>query len=372
MRHFLMLPAIVSGCFAMTGCSWLPTDTRAAFESTSDMAPAAQPMAQLPAAAGEQIAVLQSNLQGPLTQKIVLQGDPATGGENRISVTVDLDEARRGEPDYNAPKPTEERINKELDDNLPGIAMTISPNWVRNDFGPFGYAIGRAYGGVTCIYAWQWAPGQTLRLIASPETQAAEASQPKYPTSVRVRLCKQGMGERELVELVHQMAVYPPGSTTPYLDTTYGPRPLVNGDALSSAGVPRAFYYGGVDPGATIQRCLALSEEGDTVPLKHRCRHKHHAHRHDDQPMARETYEPVNVPPLAGRGVSVPLPGEADKSASGGSNPLLAPLQHMQAASAPRAGHAPGDLPLPPPAVAATAPAQAATPAAPSSLPLPE
>jgi Cellulose biosynthesis protein BcsN len=365
MRHLRLLSALAAASSALAGCSMFPFEDRAAFESTTDLAPAARPMAQLPAGAGEQISVLQSNLQGPLTQKIVLQGDPATGGENRIIVIVDRDQLMPGESDYKVPKPTEELIAKELDDTMPGIAMAISQYFVRNDFGPFGYAIGHAYGGVACIYAWQWAPGQPIRLIANPEAQAAEASRPKWPTSVRVRLCKQGLGEAELVELVHQMAIYPPGSTTPYLDMTYGARPSVNADSLSSSGVPRAFYLGGADPLLTAppHRRLAMIQESVAPVARHR-RHRHRWPR-DEGAVDRNIYEPVSVSPLAGRGVSVPLPGEGGKAGAAGSNALLAPLQRAQPASA-SARAATSDLPLPP-AVGGQSSASA-----PLSLPAPQ
>ena len=360
----------------MSACSLMPSDNRAAFEATTDMVPAARPMAQLPAAAGEQIAVLQSNVQGPIQQKIVLRGDPATGGENRIVVTVDLDQPLRGAPDYNIPKPTEELIAKELDDNFPGIAMAISQYWVRNDFGPFGYATGHAYGGVTCIYAWQWAPGQPTRFIANLEAQAAEASTAKAPTSVRVRLCKQGMGESELVELIHQMAVYAPGSSTPYVDTSYGPRPMIGADSLSSTGVPRSFYFGNVDPemGVVIHKRVAVNEDIAVRHTKHRKRHHGQARHRHTRAADRDIYEPVNVSPLAGRGVLVPFPGEGEKANASGANPLLAPLQHMQAASPSAPRQAASSLPLPPASSASSASAPAApTPAAaPSGLPLPQ
>jgi hypothetical protein len=364
MRNLRVLSALAAASSALAGCSMHPFDDRAAFESTTDLAPAARPMAQLPAAAGEPISVLQSNLQGPLTQRIVLQGDPATGGENRIIVTVDRDQPMPGESDYKVPKPTEELISKELDDTMPGIAMAISQNFVRNDFGPFGYAIGHAYGGVACIYAWQWAPGQPIRLIANPEAQAAEASRPKWPTSVRVRLCKQGLGEAELVELVHQMAIYPPGSTTPYLDMTYGAHPSVNADSLSSSGVPRAFYLGGADPllAAPTHPRLAMTEERVAPTPKHR-RHRHRWPR-DEAATDRNIYEPVHVSPLAGRSVSVPFPGDSDKAGGAGSNALLAPLQRAQPASA-SARAATSDLPLPPGSGQSSA-------TAPLSLPAPQ
>ena len=354
-------------CLALGGCSLQPTDNRAAFEASSDMVPAAQPMAQLPAAAGEQLSMLQSNLQGPLTQKIVLQGDPATGGENRIVVTVDLDQPMPGEADYKVPKPTDELIAKELDDTMPGIAMTISPNFVRNDFGPFGYAIGRAYGGVTCIYAWQWSPGQAPRFLASPEGQAADLSRPKAATSVRVRLCKQGLGERELVDLVHHMAVYPPGSNTPYLDTTYGMRPLVSADSLSSSGVARGYYLEGAEAPATPTTVLrvAVASDGAAHKTKHR-RHHRRAHARNAKALAREIYEPVAVSPLAGRTIAVPMPGEGGGAAGAPSNALLAPLQNMRSSKPLAMGQAASDLPLPAPLAGATA-------AAPSpALPAPQ
>jgi len=388
MRISFALAAVLAAPALLVGCSTQPRDSRSAFEGSSEPMPASPPMAQLPAAAGDQISVLQSNVDGLLVQKIVLRGDDATGGENRVTVSVDIGTSRPGESDWKAPKPTEQLIAKEIDDNLPGINMTISQVWTRNNFGPFGYAIGHAYGGVTCIYAWQWSAGQAPRLFADPVAQSAAASMPVSPTAVRVRLCKTGYGEAELVEMVRQMAVYAPGGATPFIDTAYGPAPLTSGDALSSSGVPGGFYLGARQSSVGGRHAqsnrLASQEYLTEEPIAPRAHHRHarrHARRHHHRVALRDTFAPAALAPAPINSVNVPLPGADGGAISAASNPLLAPLQASLATSARKS--APADLPLPPAqakrtaaaaapaATAAAAPAPAPAPA-PIPLPLPQ
>jgi len=336
MRVWVQRFALSVGVAALAACSQAPVDTRAAFEVANPSAPTDTPMAQLPAAAGELVAVVQSSDHGIITQKIVLRGDAATWGENGMVVVVDQNpEHRPGEPSWAVPKPTESLIARELRETFADIDMGVGQTFTRNAFGPFGYALGKTGQDITCLYAWQFSPGRATPLIANPAADGEVAAQPASPTSVRVRLCKQHVAEADLVAMVSQMAVFAPHSTTPYLDAGYRPDQAAAPDALSATGLPGAFYTG--------KKTTASLESADVRPVtakKHK--RKHHAHRHQSTAVTRAEPDgqgpgalaPVIVPPLAGAAApTVPMAGAASAGASpADGNPLTAPLRAALAA----------------------------------------
>lgn len=315
----------------------MPHETRAVFEPVTDVSATATPMAQLPAAAGDVVSVLQSRIGGVLIQRIVLRGDPQTGGENQIVVKVDQNERRPGDIDGPVPKPTRALISGELDDNF-AIEMRMSQTWNRNAFGPFGYAIGHAGGNVTCIYAWQWSAGRPPRIVDDPAAVESASSMPTMPTSVRVRLCKSGIGEAGIVAMLRDLTVSPPGSTTPYVDPSYeSTGPLGAHDALAAAGVTGNYFLA---PG---------SASSHDPSLRHRHRHRHsHAHARNRPEEIGRTFAPTIGPAPAS--VDVPLPpGAAAAATAAGANPATNPLlAPLQATAPPRPAAAPADeMPLP-------------------------
>ena len=84
-----------------------------------------------------------------------------------------------------------------------GVAMKRSGLFLQNDYGPFGYAFGHGRQNDSCLYAWQWIDGQTRQYLPVGNKNAAG------PISVRVRLCRPGMTEEVMVDLVRQMYVSP-------------------------------------------------------------------------------------------------------------------------------------------------------------------
>jgi hypothetical protein len=339
---------------SLGGCSYSAPETRAAYEPVTDATATAKPLALLPAESGAVVSVLESRVAGIFTQRIVLSGDAPTEGEN--AVTVQIDQTERHPADLGAiPKPTQDSIVSELDSRFPSIDMRISNAWGHNDFGPFGYAVGKAPGGVTCIYAWQYALGPTFRPLADTQAAAAAVSMPSAPTSVRVRLCRQGLSESELVSLVRAMEVYPLGGGAPFHDTLYaGVGPLGAGDALQAAGAPGEFFLRPVAPASSTK-----SHRGSRAAHRHIAHHR--ATRFRDAP---QTMAPVSR--VVGS-VVVPLPPGPAAPMAGAVNPLLAPLQ--QAAPQPRSVATTDEMPLP---GAATANSSApASPRQTSTIPLP-
>ena len=340
---------------ALVGCSVAPRDTRAGYEAVAESAPATDgraPMAELPAAAGAVVAVLQSQVRGVLTQRIVLRGDPDTLGENAIVVKVDQS---KGPADFNlVGPPSKAMVARELDENFAGVDMQLSQTFARNGFGPFGYAIGHPRERVTCIYAWQWGLWKTPTIGEAP---TGAPSMPVQPTSVRVRLCRSTDGEAEILPMLRQMQVFPPNSRVAYLDPN-ATGAETGGDALAAAGVGY-FVVPGVTPtSATTRERLAPQRRHD----------RHRAVRHAHHRVRESAYEEraVAVDPPLRDSVAVPMPvgGAAAATAAPAVNPLLAPLA---AAPPPRARS--DEMPLPHSAGATERPAAAAPRSA--SIPLP-
>ena len=346
-------------CFltgSLGACSSAPQETRAAYEPVTDATATAKPLALLPAEGGAILSVLESRVSGIFTQRIIFSADSGADGEN--VVIVQIDQTERAAADLSVlPKPTQDGISRELDANFPSIGMQISNAWGHNEFGPFGYAIGKAHGDVTCIYAWQFTQGAPVLLLDDPSVRSAAASMPTSPTSIRVRLCRHGLSEPELVSLVRAMQVYPLGGGAPFHDTLYaGIGPLGAGDALQAAGAPGEFFLRPPTPHAPVRTHRAL---GAPRRVAH-----HRASHFRAVPVA---MRPVSRP-LAGS-VVVPLPAGSAGPTAAVANPLLAPLQ---SAPAPRAmSNAAGDdMPLP----GAANPPNLAAPSSPrtgATIPLP-
>jgi hypothetical protein len=312
----------------LSGCSVVSHDMRAVYEPIRDATSSAIPMAQLPPDAGYVVSILQSRIAGVLTQRIVLKGDAGTRGENAIEVNVDENDRRPGDVDGPVAKPTRSMIVNELEAKFPHAEMRLSQTWNRNSFGPFGYAIGHVSRRVTCIYAWQFSAGRAPRLIDDPALVASAASMPSAPTSVRVRLCRAGVSEEQIVSLLRALQVYPPGSSAPYVDPSYeAVGPLGAHDALQAAGAffmgPRSGapnrVYRQADAGAPTSNDQ-IRRPGETSALR----------------------APAGAPSTSG--VSVPLPPGAAIAPSPAANPLLAPLKD---AAAPRNAASASDMPLP-------------------------
>jgi Cellulose biosynthesis protein BcsN len=347
---------------ALSGCSLLQHDHHSIYEPTGDTAEAHAPLAELPTAAGEVVAVLQNEIRGVLTQRIVLRGDPGTIGENAIIVKIDNDPRDVLDVDGQVGRPSKSMIARELEENFAGVDMGMSPSFAHNSFGPFGYALGHPHTAVTCMYAWQWGMAKAPKLGDSPEDTP---SMPVAKTSVRVRLCRSTLDEAEMVSLLRGLQVFSPKSHVAFLDPDYAGAGDTAGDALAAAGVG---YFVGPN---SAPRSL------EEAP-KHARKHAHHkfARREDsDEREARrerrredrETLrdERADFDPAARRAVSAPMPNAAPAAdAAPATNPLLAPL----AASAPAPRAAADDVPMPAHASAAAAPA---APTKAAAIPLP-
>ena len=279
---------------------------REAYQALVEAGPAEgpTPLAELPAAAGRVVAVMQNEVRGVLTQRIVLKGDADTYGENALVVKVDRS---HGPADYDGPvgPPTRAKIAAELDEAFAGVDMRLSETFTRSSFGPFGYAVGHPRAHVTCVYAWSWGLAKAAKLGDGP---TGEPSMPTQATSVRARLCRSSLGEAQIVSLIQGLQVFSPQSHLAYLDPGFTGAET-QGDALAAAGVG---YFVGVQPPALKRERLEAPPKPEK-PQKH-ARHRRRHRDEDDEETRAAAEAPVRAPSPARAGVEVPMPTGAIKA----------------------------------------------------------
>jgi len=311
-RKLTSIAFVGAGLLALGGCSYAPQDQRAAYESSSDTTSTDRPLAQLPSQAGSVIAVLQSRSSGVLTQRVVLAGDTGVEGENSIVVKVAEKPGPANNTEVASWRPSEASVAHELDDAFPTVDMRISNAWNRNEFGPFGYAIGDGQKGVACGYAWQYSPGTVagpLDVRLSPAYTLAAAP---MATLIRVRLCRMGLKEADFVAYVKSMQVMSGIDAAPPVIYS-GLGASLEGDALASAGAPSVPTQS-APPKKVHKKVVHARQRSASRPVVA----SHPA------PEIETTAPPITV-------AVVPLPGggstKSGATASASVNPLLAPLQ---------------------------------------------
>lgn len=151
-------------------------------------------VAYLPQVAGRVEAVRQRSQPDQIFQT-VLYPNPGYGvGENRLTVEI----APPGTDSSFYQAPTQRQIVSEMRAALPDVHMQITSAAGQNLQGPFGYAIGNAADGVTCIFAWQ-----TAREISrTPGTGFGLLARKSYAAKIRLRYCHPTMGEGSLTSLM--------------------------------------------------------------------------------------------------------------------------------------------------------------------------
>lgn len=210
-----MLKFVFSGvlALALSGCGMLPfdyaepTEDPKPFTTTLGVSiPPSQAMAAMPSGAGQVVSVIERRRSNAIQHEITLAGAPPNFGENQILVSafryVDSAPAKPLTDTIPDKKPTEADIYEEMQERIPGGALPTSNAVPRNGMGTFGYAFGRR-NGANCLYAWQWIEPPMTRPFQPMNNKTAA------PVSVRVRLCRPGMTEEVMVDLVRQMMVAP-------------------------------------------------------------------------------------------------------------------------------------------------------------------
>ena len=178
---------VLSGCAARPGVG---------VATLSTTVPASSALV-LPAPGGQSIvSVIQRQYTNAVEQQIALSTSAATPGQNFLSIQAFGPAETVAMPGGTlAFKPVQHRaIRSEIRTYFPGRALTISGNFVRNTYGPFGYAYGRGAGDDGCLYGWQ-----QIRSDVAERDRMRDLGM----LQIRLRVCQAGASEAELVELMY-------------------------------------------------------------------------------------------------------------------------------------------------------------------------
>ena len=174
------------------------------------------------------VRVVSKTFPNAVQQDIFLATQAMTAGENKI--TIRKFEARSSsdnELNVRDVPFTEINLTDEANAAWPGAGMAVSPYYVQNDYGAFGYAIGRPANADACIYAWQ-------RIEPSLKPSGAVE---RGAISVRLQLCKPRATEQELVEVMYRLrlntTVFPPGGAPAAIGQIRAPLRPVGADGFA-------------------------------------------------------------------------------------------------------------------------------------------
>lgn len=142
------------------------------------------------------VTVVSTTFPNAVQQEISLVTQARTAGENKITILQFVGEGGDGSDARVRDIPfTNVNLTLEALTAWPGTGMAVSPYYVQNQYGPFGYAIGRPSNGDTCIYAWQ-------RIAPSLNPSG---SVKRGAINVRLQLCKRNSSEEELLEVMYKL-----------------------------------------------------------------------------------------------------------------------------------------------------------------------
>lgn len=188
-RMYLMVPAIAATLAACASTRELPP------REAMIVAPVEAMIVPPPGGPGI-IKVVSTTFPNAVQQEISLITQARTVGENKISILQFVDRGGDGSDARVRDIPfTQVNLTEEALAAWPGTGMAVSPYYVQNNYGPFGYAIGRPSNGDTCIYAWQ-------RIEPSLTPSGAVK---RGTINVRLQLCKPKASEQELLDVMYSL-----------------------------------------------------------------------------------------------------------------------------------------------------------------------
>ncbi len=173
------------------------------------------------------VSVVGSQFSNAIKQDIFLATDARTPGENKIQVIQFVGKGSGGDARLNDVPFTQVNLTEEALAAWPGSGMAVSPYFVQNAYGPFGYAIGKPATGDTCIYAWQ---------RIAPTTKPSGAID-RGAIAIRLQLCRRGATEQQMVEVMYKLRldsnVFPPGRAPAAIGVINAPIRPVNAQGFA-------------------------------------------------------------------------------------------------------------------------------------------
>lgn len=188
------------------------------------------------------VGVVERRYSNAVEQTIALETHADTGGQNSLGVRV-LGLARANGDDALVPTVmTDATIAGEMRAAFPGVAMSISPAFVQNAYGPFGYAVGRGAGRDLCLYGWQRIGGE----VTTPFVRQGAIE-------TRLRLCQSAADERTLLANMYAYTVQ--ASFGPNWSTGSPPPALPMAIGATGAPIyPAAFQMATAAPPEQVRR----------------------------------------------------------------------------------------------------------------------
>ncbi len=174
---------------------------------------------------------------------------------------------------------TESSLRSERISAIPGVRLTVSNNFLRNAYGPIGYASGKSAAGDTCLFGWQ-----QIRSRPTGSGMGRDFGM----IQVRARLCDRTASERELLNFMYGYTIT--GTFQGQIWNPYG----------APAPVPDSFAYVG-------QQVLPPA---DVVPASYSFGYRPQVPVVTRTPVRREPLAPVVAPAAPEpRPVTVIVPG---------------------------------------------------------------
>ena len=146
------------------------------------------------------VSVIQRQYTNAVEQQIALSTSAATSGQNFLGIQAFGPAETVAMPGGTlAFKPVQHgAIRSEIRTYFPGRSLAISSNFVRNTYGPFGYAYGRGAGNDGCLYGWQ-----QIRSDVADRDKMRDLGM----LQIRLRVCQAGASEAELVEMMYGYSI---------------------------------------------------------------------------------------------------------------------------------------------------------------------
>ncbi|WP_149747116.1 cellulose biosynthesis protein BcsN [Rhizobium sp. RU35A] len=144
------------------------------------------------------VGVVQQDYSNGLEQTVWLTTSSSVTGQNYLKVRYTGGISKAGRPSMDYSPITPQTLRREMIVAAPGVRLAANTNFLRNAYGPIGYASGRSSSGDTCLYGWQ-----QIRSRAAPSGIGRDFGM----IQVRARLCDHTASERDLLHVMYGYTV---------------------------------------------------------------------------------------------------------------------------------------------------------------------
>ena len=285
----VLLSVSVAGCAAREGVR---------IPSAATTVPAENALILPPPGGPAVLNVIERRSANAVEQDVYLYTSASTPGQNFLRVQMFGPVSAAIDQKKSAYLPVRASdMMREAQRALPGVALTQSPYFLQNNYGPFGYAFGHGRGGDACLYGWQQ--------IRPPASQRGPLRD--YGTiQVRLRHCAAGATESELLAPVYGYTIS--GTFADPDWNPYGEPPPVD------AGIGR--------PGNPIYREPLLAEPNLRPAVERPTPRVSAQAVRPPAVQAKQPAQPKEAPPVSAGQGGLPTPA----TAAGGASAVIVPM----------------------------------------------